>query len=72
MFQSNRRHLLINKEEIINYEFEILEQSTPLAKPTFFNSNKYSIWDLDSKIKEVVGDNAHSIRWIGNSETAYL
>lgn len=51
MVQSSHKHLLINKEDIINYEYEILEQSTPLAKPTISNSNKYSLWDLDNKIK---------------------
>jgi hypothetical protein len=63
---------LVDKEEIINYEVEILEQQIPQAKPIVSHSNKFSTWELASKIREVLGSADCSVRWVGNSPTAYL
>ena len=45
----------IDKSAIINYEVSIMEQEYPQAKPIVSHSNKYSYWDLDTKIRGVLG-----------------
>lgn len=39
----------------MNYEYLILEQSTPQVKPTIANTDKYGVWELNAKMREVAG-----------------
>jgi hypothetical protein len=50
----------------------MIELSLPLVEPVISNTSKYVPWELESKIKETIGQLPYTIRWIGNSETAYL
>lgn len=70
--RSSKKWEGVDKEEIINYEYRMIELSLPLVSPVIANTDKYLPWDLDSKVKEVVGANAAAVRWVGNATTAYL
>lgn len=50
----------------------MIELSLPLVEPIISNTHKYAQWELENKIKETIGHVPYTIRWIGNSETAYL
>jgi hypothetical protein len=46
--------------------------SLPSVEPVIFKRDKYVPWELEAKVRDIVGRSAYSIRWIGNSSTAYL
>jgi hypothetical protein len=50
----------------------MIEMSLPLVEPVISKRDKYVPWELERKIREIIGRSAYSIRWIGNSPTAYL
>lgn len=70
--RSSKKWENIDKEEIINYEYRMIELSLPLVSPIIANADKYLPWDLESKVKDVVGSNSAAVRWVGNTSTAYL
>ena len=72
MMDSTVNKPCINKEDILNYEYRILEQEIPQAKPVVSHSIKYSFWELHSKVESILGHREYQVRWIGNSPTAYL
>lgn len=70
--RSSNKNEMIDKEEIINYEYKMIELGLPLVQPNISNTIKYVPWELDHKIKETIGQMPYTIRWIGNSATSYL
>jgi hypothetical protein len=57
----------VDKEEIINYEYRMIELRLPLVEPVICNPSKYLQWELQGKIEATVGHCAHSVRWVGCS-----
>lgn len=70
--RASKKQENIDKEEIINYEYRMIELSLPLVEPVISNTSKYVPWELEAKIRATVGAAPHTVRWVGCSDTAYL
>ena len=57
------------KQEIINYEFDLIQQEVSTS-PHFPRNDprnfRYSTWELHSLLEKITENSHYSIKWIGN------
>lgn len=64
------------KQEILNYEYELIEKQSHYSEPYLRVSDphnlRYSPWRLHEIIEKIVPNNDYSIKWIGSDPNAHV
>ena len=64
------------KQEVINYEFEILQNHMIHNNPSNPSSHsfpfRYSQWKLSSTLHNIVDSIDKELKWIGNSDSSFI